>query len=408
MSREKSWIDYANLASNVIQNVQLQDLTTQVARQRQIAERQQYLEEEQNHRREALWAVKRQLTEVLEQYAEKPAQQMLILSKLLKNIDAVDSRIFDKWEDKERLEEIKKAGRQAFKDIRQKIGESETVRINNAIMLMENLPELLKKGITLIKAKESNEKAANELAEFRESLCKSQAQLIEKKNELESIVAAVKNPAKHKNAEKENELKNVEAQLAAIHIPAKHNFFKKAIITAAVLSVVSFIIFGVMTTVHPHSETPFVPTSSELIALTCFLCFFTLTIALPCFWIIYYNQLEPVKIRRGLKKTQQRLKRSLHNEQRAFLKDLESLKRKIQKEHESLLQDTTQLEEEMRRKKKVASLDTHREHLADRPIGQLYQEYADGVQECARVFGPEAKEYLEEMSVKAQKSILSV
>ena len=331
---------------------------------------------------------------------------MLILSKLLKNIDAVDYGKFDKWEDKERLEEIKKTGRQAIKDIRQKIGESETTRINNAIMLMEDLPELLKKAVTIVRAKESNKKAANELAECQELLHKTQTKLKEKEHELESIVAAIQNPAKHKNEGKEKELELVEAQIAAIQIPSKHKMFKKAIIATAVLCVVSFFTFSVLTNINQHKETPIALKPNELIAMTCFLCFFTLTLVLPCFWIFYYTQLEAVKMRRALKKNQERLRKSLDNDQKTLLNDLKNLKEKIQNEHESLLQNTTQLEEIIYRNKKAAS-DKPRENLDDKQIGQLYQKYANGVQECVRVFGPEAKEYLEEMSVKAQKSILN-
>ena len=235
MSKEKSWVDYANLASSVEKNVQLSGLSSQLARQQQTIEYQLELEKEQNDRREGLWAVKTKLAEVLEQYADKPAQQMLILTKLLKNVDSVNSGLFDKWEDKERLEEIKKSGRQAFKDIKQKIGESEMLVVNNALLLVEKLPELRKKTTSLLEIKELNERAGNKLGE----------------------------------------LKSIEAQIA-IQISPKHKIFKKATIVAAVLCAVSFIFYFVLTAINQHKEDPHALTPSELIAGTFLLCFLML------------------------------------------------------------------------------------------------------------------------------------
>ena len=371
-----------------------------------MAEDQVYRGTEQKKRRDALWATKTKLAEVLEQYAGQPAQRMLILTKLLKNIDSVDSGLFDSWDDKERLEEIKKSGRQAFKDIQQQLGECEMAKVNNAVALAERLPELRKKAAMLLKIEKESKRIETELDDCQRILRVKQAQLKEKKDELESIEAIIQNPPQHKNEEIESELKSVEAQIATIQIPAKHKKFKKAVIAAVILTAISFFIYFVLFVANQHKENPYVPTPIELIAMTCFLCFFMLAISLPCFWVVYYNQLEAVKSQRALKTNEKRLKASQKNEQKTFLNGIKRPKKQIQKEHESLLNEVKMLEEKEQSKQKAARMVAQQKHLVDgAAVKELCNMYEIDELECIRVFGPEIEEHLKENSVKAEKSI---
>jgi hypothetical protein len=154
MSRERSWIDYANLASNLVQNVQIKKISDAIEFQQFVTEAKELDAEEQNKRRQALWDFKQCLLQIDEVLDKKPAQQALILFKFT-NAETLDAKFFNSWEDKERVEEIKKIYRKSLERVEHDLGSEKMLAVKNASVLLQELPELPKKAKDKIKAIEA-------------------------------------------------------------------------------------------------------------------------------------------------------------------------------------------------------------------------------------------------------------
>src|ERR1035441_7492730 len=142
MSKENTWVDYANLASNVAQNVQLQGLAKKLETGLYLANSQVENEAEQKRRRDWLWNLKALQASILESDGE-PTQQAYLLLKLVKQADSKDASLFDAWEDKERFAEIKKSSRQALQRIEASIGAERMSAVSKGSSLAdEELPAL--------------------------------------------------------------------------------------------------------------------------------------------------------------------------------------------------------------------------------------------------------------------------
>ena len=142
MSKGNTWLDYANLASNVAQNVQLLQIVNRLDTGLSLAASAAEGEAQQKSRRDWLWGLKSSLANILESDGA-PTQKAYLLLKLIKLAEGGDASLFDSWEDKERLAEVQSAARQALKQIGEILGAARMSSLKNAFQLAtEELPAL--------------------------------------------------------------------------------------------------------------------------------------------------------------------------------------------------------------------------------------------------------------------------
>lgn len=115
MSKQRDWVDYANLASNVAQNVQLNDLQQKLGAMAQVAASQERREmmksvarREENQLREMVFRMATIIEDIKSQISTNP-QPALALARSLQmrfESESISTGSFNEWEDKERFRKL--------------------------------------------------------------------------------------------------------------------------------------------------------------------------------------------------------------------------------------------------------------------------------------------------------------
>lgn len=115
MSKQRDWVDYANLASNVAQNVQLHDVQQKLGAMAHVAANQERREmmksvarREENQLREMVFRIATIIEDIKSQISTNP-QPVLALARSLQlrfESNNINTESFSEWEDKQRLKKL--------------------------------------------------------------------------------------------------------------------------------------------------------------------------------------------------------------------------------------------------------------------------------------------------------------
>lgn len=167
MPRDRDWVDYANLASNVIQNAQLSSLNDKMSQLAELEHQKEYREQQESAvahcediLREAVFFYTEQLRDV-EELADKNSQQTFVRASHLKGtydrMPQFSTSGFRKFEDKERLANVTRTCERLIRDSAAQLN---PVELADAKICVDHLfgREELVKIIDVQKEKEKLEK----------------------------------------------------------------------------------------------------------------------------------------------------------------------------------------------------------------------------------------------------------
>lgn len=115
MSKERDWVDYANLGSNIFQNLQLNDVQNKLGAMAAVAQQNQAIAASEDHFREAVFRADIALRQLRALPKENRQGVLALVREVLANFERyhITSEVFRVYEDKQRLQTVIE-GHQAF------------------------------------------------------------------------------------------------------------------------------------------------------------------------------------------------------------------------------------------------------------------------------------------------------